>query len=70
MILPLVAVVIVFVVMVVFRNRETRLCRWRLQTSDPTNLDTYKCMYCGASAESKIGAPPVICHDPRRNPQA
>jgi hypothetical protein len=64
-IFPLVVIAIILFVMVMFRNRDTRLCRWRAQPGKPGE---YKCMYCGATARGDPNQPPDLCYDPRKTP--
>ena len=46
----------------VWRNQETRGCRWRADhTGDRDGQFKYRCMACGAEGFSKDDKPPRTC---------
>ncbi|MBT56077.1 MAG: hypothetical protein CMF72_22095 [Mameliella sp.] len=58
----IVGLIIAFVLIAVFSNRATRLCRWRERRKD--GLSTWTCVHCGAQLSGAIGQPPRECHRP------
>nr|WP_089278931.1 hypothetical protein [Antarctobacter heliothermus] len=57
-----VGLIIAFVLVAVFSNRATRLCRWRERRKD--GVSTWTCVHCGAQVPGAIGQPPRECHWP------
>lgn len=55
-------VAFVMVAFFVWRNKDTRSCRWRADhTGDKDGKFKYRCMACGAEGFSDTDAPPKIC---------
>ncbi|MCT4554737.1 MAG: hypothetical protein N4A53_08635 [Pelagimonas sp.] len=50
---------IAFVLVVVFSNRDTRLCRWRERRG--ADHSDWSCVYCGATCQGPQGQPPQTC---------
>lgn len=50
--------IIAFVLIAVFSNRATRLCRWRERRGDHT---VWLCAYCGKQTDGDPGRPPQMC---------
>lgn len=59
---------VALVLLVLFTNRSMRGCRWRAQASRPGMPKRYKCMSCGAEADTDTGEPPQLCLNPRKPP--
>lgn len=56
---------IAFVLIVLFANREVRHCRWRAQRSgDAGGKSKFRCAACGAEAFTEDGKPPRVCMTP------
>lgn len=55
----IVGLIVAFVLIAIFSNRKTRLCRWRESRSD--GAATFTCIYCGAKTSGLPGQPPKIC---------
>lgn len=60
--LIVVGLIVAFVLIAVFSNRATRLCRWRERRANGTS--TWTCIHCGAQLPGPIGQPPRVCHRP------
>ncbi|MHA7875921.1 hypothetical protein [Roseivivax sp.] len=55
-----VGLILAFVLIAIFANRETRSCRWReYRQSEGESL--WRCVQCGAATEGQSGKPPQIC---------
>ena len=54
-----VGLIIAFVLIAVFSNRTTRLCRWRERRSGDNSQWT--CIHCGATVAGKAGVHPKTC---------
>lgn len=55
----IVGLIVAFLLIAVFSNRKTRLCRWR--EARHNGRVTYSCVHCGASVSGVIGKPPKAC---------
>ena len=54
--------ILAFVLILIFSNRQTRQCRWRRDSrGDTRELWKYRCMACGAETFTSDGKPPLIC---------
>lgn len=51
--------VVAFILLLIFTNRETRLCRWREYRQGGESR--WHCVYCGAETTGPIGKKPEIC---------
>ncbi|SNR46645.1 hypothetical protein SAMN06265370_10664 [Puniceibacterium sediminis] len=51
--------VVAFVLIALFSNRKTRLCRWRENRSK--GQAAYSCIYCGAKTSGLPGQAPKTC---------
>lgn len=57
-----IGLIVAFILIVVFSNRRTRNCRWRLVRSETcANRSKYRCAACGAEAFTTTGKPPLDC---------
>ncbi|WP_101065657.1 hypothetical protein [Roseovarius salinarum] len=57
-----VGLIVAFVLVLIFANRETRDCRWREdRTGDRDGQKKFRCMACGAEAFTTTGKPPLDC---------
>lgn len=55
--------ILAFVLIVIFANRETRACRWREDRRGNRGGERmYRCAACGAVAFTRTGKPPLVCH--------
>ena len=57
-----IGLIIAFVLIAVFSNRATRLCRWREYPGD--GVSTWRCVQCGMSTTGAKGKPPQVCLRP------
>lgn len=57
--LVLIGLILAFVLVAVFSNRRTRLCRWRERRG--AQASTWTCVHCGARTEGERGTPPAAC---------
>ncbi|MGY9046813.1 hypothetical protein P775_05485 [Puniceibacterium antarcticum] len=57
--IAVVGLILAFVLVAIFSNRKTRLCRWRENRSD--GQASYTCVYCGAVTSGPVGQPPKVC---------
>ncbi len=55
----IIGLIIAFVLIAVFSNRATRLCRWRERRSETGS--TWTCIHCGARVEGQEDKPPTTC---------
>jgi hypothetical protein len=64
--------VLAFVLILIFANRDTRHCRWRedRRQGGPEGARLYRCMACGAVAQTETGQPPRTCYRRRGPPSA
>ena len=51
--------IIAFILMILFTNRKTRICRWREYPG--AEQSTWRCAYCGAETAGPRGRPPATC---------
>ncbi|MCD1619788.1 hypothetical protein ACFSDD_15835 [Salipiger marinus] len=54
--------VIAFVLLLIFTNRKTRLCRWRETRREGDSQ--WRCIYCGAKTTGPRGKTPETCFRP------
>lgn len=58
-----IGLIIAFVLIVLFANRRTRLCRWRaVRSGDQDGQSLYRCAACGAEVFTSDGKVPSDCH--------
>ncbi len=63
----IIGLVAAFLLILVFSNRRTRLCRWR---EDRRGAETtYHCIYCGATVTGPSGQTPKVCLRDPTNPK-
>ncbi|NDI06463.1 MAG: hypothetical protein EBY58_09395 [Rhodobacteraceae bacterium] len=54
--------ILAFVLLAIFRNRRTRICRWRRDRSGDNHAGfMFKCMMCGAETRMLRETPPNFC---------
>lgn len=62
-----VGLIVAFVLVLIFTNRETRNCRWReYRVSGSDTRRRWQCVACGAEVFTSDSTPPKICYDPAR----
>jgi hypothetical protein len=60
--LVVIGLLIAFVLVVLFSNRATRACRWRMDRRGGRGVAVkYRCAACGAVAFTTDGKPPLDC---------
>jgi hypothetical protein len=64
--LVVIGLIVAFVLVAVFSNRRTRLCRWRERRGPDDS--TWTCVHCGATARGRRGEPPTLCLKDRGPP--
>ncbi|MEN9060410.1 MULTISPECIES: hypothetical protein [Ponticoccus] len=57
--LVLVGLIAAFILVAVFSNRRTRLCRWREQRGQSGSQ--WMCIHCGARVDGQKATPPDAC---------
>lgn len=62
-----VGLIVAFVVIAVFSNRETRACRWREYRRGA--VADWRCVQCGATVEGVPGQAPARCLRPVGSPK-
>ena len=55
----IIGLIAAFLLILVFSNRGTRLCRWREDRRGEKT--TYHCIYCGATVTGPSGQTPEVC---------
>lgn len=61
----IVGLIVAFVLIAIFSNRETRQCRWREYRVSGCDLRTrWRCVACGAEVMGEPGQPPRTCQRP------
>jgi len=58
----IIGLILAFVLLAIFRNRKTRICRWRRNRSGDNHAGVmFKCMMCGAEIRVPRETPPNFC---------
>ncbi|NDH72523.1 MAG: hypothetical protein EBY50_09110 [Rhodobacteraceae bacterium] len=58
----MIGLILAFVLLAIFRNRKTRICRWRRDRSGDNHAGVmFKYMMCGAETRAPSETPPNFC---------
>ena len=58
-----IGLIVAFVLVAIFANRETRDCRWREYRTGDGRAE-WRCAFCGAVTEGTQGETPQRCYRP------
>jgi hypothetical protein len=59
----LLGLVIAFILLLIYSNPETRLCRWReYRAKEVSEESRWTCIHCGATVQGPRGEAPRVCH--------